>query len=298
MTHLAAGAPAAANRRSRGLPLRRALREPLLQFLLLGAAIFAIAHAIERHRSNAERQIVIDDGTVGRLAQLYRMQMGATPSPARLEALIDGHVRDEVLYREALRMGLDRDDEIVRRRLVQKMDFLNRDSAAVPESGDAALRAYYGAHTAEFAEAPRLSFTHRYFSPDLDGEQGARRRADAALRELRLQRPAQSDRFALQDHYDGLTPPELEQIFGRSPIVDGLLRAPPGEWSGPLQSGYGWHLVQVTQRRDAYVPPFEQVLERVRAAWIEQERRKLDDAGFAALRSRYEVLRSDRAAPP
>ncbi|MDB5968046.1 MAG: hypothetical protein JWQ90_496 [Hydrocarboniphaga sp.] len=285
----------------RGL-LSRTLREPLLQFLLLGALLFVLAHVVEQHRQTAERQILIDDDTISRLVKLYEMQMGSAPSPARLEGIIEEHVRDEVLYREALHMGLDQNDEIVRRRLIQKLDFLNRDLTAVPEPDEAALRAYYDAHTSEFTEAPRVSFTHRYFSPDIDGFDGARRRAEDALRQLRLQGPSAAasdgDRFALQQGYAELSPPELVQIFGQFPIVEGLLRSTPGQWSGPLQSGYGWHLVQVTQRREAQVPPFETLRERVRSAWVERTRQQYNAASFDELRRRYEVVRADRKAQP
>src|SRR5215510_5405668 len=129
--------------RSQGISAwKRLVREPLLHFALIGAAIFAVAHVVEQRKEAAQSNIGLDAGLGQRLANLYRTQFGVLPSDGQLKFIVDDFVDDEVLYREALRLGLDQDDEIIRRRLIQKLEFLQRDLTVPPAPSDADLRAY------------------------------------------------------------------------------------------------------------------------------------------------------------
>jgi hypothetical protein len=306
MPHAAEGSPSRQGVLSRathfvGAALRRLLHEPLLQFLLFGAALFAIAHVVEEYRISADRQILVDESVLHRLAKLYELQMGSQPSPQRLESLVGDYVRDEVMYREALKMGIDQDDEIIRRRMIQKLEFLNRDLTVVPEPTETQLQDYFAAHQDQFTVPAAVSFTHVYFSPDVGGSAAARQRALAALHELqagKLQRaPELGDRFPLQYDYALLNRLEVGQVFGQTELTDALLSVPAQQWSGPYESGYGWHLIYVGKHADAYVPPFAQIRDKVRENYLSDARDLNNRKKFEELKARYEVIRTASAAP-
>ncbi|AYH42905.1 peptidylprolyl isomerase [Azoarcus sp. DN11] len=277
-------------------PIRRILREPLLQFLALGGLLFVTAHGFAEHRDNVARQIVVDPALTQRLANQYESQTGTLPSTERLNALVDEHVREEVLYREALKLGLDQNDEIVRRRLTQKLDFLQRDLSVVAEPDDTQLQAYYRDHIADFTEPATVSFTHVYFSPDQGGSDAAHKRAQAALVRVAGKDGDHArklgDAFPLQDDYVALNHEDAVQLFGQTPIVDGVFAAAQQEWSGPFQSGYGWHLVRVSRRTEATPLAFDRVRDRARTAWLQQTRNEANARNFDTLKANYQVVRT------
>jgi peptidyl-prolyl cis-trans isomerase C len=276
---------------------KRLLREPLVHFLLLGAVIFAL---LRWHQGAQQRyDIRIDDGTERHLASAWQQQFGSAPDAATMQRLIDQRVRDEIMLREALALGLDRDDEIIRRRLLQKYEFLQQDLARLAEPGEAQLRDYYAQHTAVYAAPARVTFTHIYFSPDA-GDGVAQARARRVLQALVAQRratraPELGDRFPDLYDYASLGARELERLFGPSPLVAALLEAPEDQWSGPYRSGFGWHLVRVSGHEPARVPLLAEIRERVRSDYLRDEHERANQQAFAQLAARYRVHRD--AAP-
>jgi hypothetical protein len=267
--------------------LKEAARQPLLQFALLGGAVFLV---LGGPGDGGEDAIVVDPPLRERLSLAYRAQMGALPSAEEMDALVERHVRDEMLYREALRLGLDDGDEIVRRRLIQKMEFLlESDPHDVPE---ARLRAYYDAHKSEFGAPALASIRLLYFDPDREGWEAAEARAKAALASGRT---ASADRSPLAGEYTSLGPQDAVQLFGDAPLASALYSAPVDRWSGPYRSGYGWHLLFVTRRDEAAIPPFAEVREAVARAYGESRRSERLEEVIAELSGRYEVRRVDQA---
>lgn len=277
------------------------LREPLLQFFLLGAVLFALLSLFGVQPETADHSIVIDAHVEKRLAKLYELQMGAPPARAQLDGLIEDFIRDEVLYREALRMGVDQDDEIIRRRLIQKVEFLTSDTAAVPEPSDAGLRAYYAANPTAFTSEPTVTFDHVYFDPDVAGSEAAQRRAESLRSQLATRdsiKPDDGDPFALQSSYAQLDRSSAVQLFGRTPIVDELFAQPSGQWVGPFRSGYGWHLFQVKSRSADTLQAFDAVRERVRQAYLQDEARAEQERRYERLRKQYTVVRATSVQAP
>lgn len=278
--------------------VRRALREPLLQFFTIGAVLFAAVHAIANNKADMSRHIVIDTRAVDRLAKLYEMQSGTQPSATKLDALVEEYVREEVLYREAVRMGLDQNDEIVRRRLTQKLEFLERDLITVPDPSEAELKRYYAEHAEQFIQRATVTFSHLYFSPDLGGSEFAKRRAEAALAKLRPRSaagaPRAGDRFPLQHDYADIEKLEVAQLFGQFPIVEALFSSPIGQWVGPVQSGYGWHLILISRRKEATLPPLEEVTERVKQAYLDEKRHEANEQKFEEMEMTYTITRAYR----
>jgi hypothetical protein len=223
------------------------------------------------------------------------MQMGAPPARAQLDELIEDYVHEEVLYREALRMGLARDDEIIRRRLIQKLEFLSSDLAAAPEPSDATLLTYYDANISQFTSDPVVTFEHVYFNPDFTGAIAARDRASAILVKLTAGKHSVEagggDPFPLQSSYAQIDRAGATQVFGKTAIVDALFAQPPGEWWGPVQSGYGWHLIRVTNRAGKEVLPFAMVRDRVRQMYLQERTEAAQRDRYEQLRARYVIVR-------
>ena len=280
--------------------LGRLVREPLLQFLLVGAGIFVIAHFVGPSKVTTVRTIVVDSALTQRLSNLYRVQTGAPPTSEQLDHLVDNEIREEVLYREALRLGLDRDDEIVRRRLAQKIEFLSSDLASVPEPAEATLQRYYERHAAEFTIPGTATFAHIYFSADTRGDTAARQSATATLAQLQSGQGADpshlGDPFSLQSAYADLNQVEVAQMFGHTPFVDALFKEPVGEWRGPFRSGYGWHLIFIRKRIPDAIMDFATAKVRVRDAYLERQKRNVDAQWYDKLKSRYTIVREHSGA--
>ncbi len=270
-------------------------REPFLHFLILGLLVFLAkgwtGGTPERYR------VTIGPADVRRLATGYEWQFGRPPTAAELGHLVDRHIEEEILYREGVALGLDRDDEIVRRRVVQKLQFLQEDTALVPEPDDAALRAFRARHAARYREPARATFRHLYFSPDDGGTQAARARAAAALAPPAIAAvgpsPAGGDPFPGRDRYAAIDAAGLARIFGDSELSRTLFGLPLQEWRGPLQSGYGWHVVYVETVEPARERPFPDVRDRIRADYVDEQRQAVNAAALAAIRAKYSVLRED-----
>lgn len=275
---------------------RRYAREPLLHFALIGAAIFVLAHFVEQARQESQVSVIVDAGLRGRLENLYRTQFGVAPSAAQLQVIVDDYIDDEVLYREAQRLGLGEGDEIIRRRLIQKFEFLQRDSVANSNPAPAELRAYYDAQPEQFSAVERASFTHVYFSADRGGEARALQRAREARESFSRGEAATGDDFPLEHEYSALSRDEIVRIFGSPAFVDGVFAQRSDDWSEPLRSGFGWHLVKVSATEPAKVLPFEQVLPDVRAAWLHEATAQARRKQLDALRARYRVV--SRGARP
>ncbi|MDR3415226.1 MAG: peptidyl-prolyl cis-trans isomerase [Nevskia sp.] len=280
----------------RGLALRRLLREPFLHFVLLGAVLFEAGQYLQGHPERY--RIVQGRAQLDELVRNYARQYGSAPSPAQLHALAEHALQEEIYFREALALNLDRDDQIVRRRLVQKYGFLQQDLFVPKEPDEAQLQAYYRANAARYAAPARRSFSHVYFSPDAGGEVQARQRALRALEALRAQpglarAPELGDRFSDLYDYAGVDAADAGRLFGQSELAQALFAAPVGQWSGPYRSGYGWHLLYVSDEQAARQPPLAEVRERVHADYLDGERQAGDAAAYARLLAKYHIVLED-----
>lgn len=268
-------------------------KEPLLQFLVIGALIFAAAEITADWKDNRHRIIVVDKNLEDHLKSLYNVQFGTDPDAITFRHMMDDYIRDEVMYREALRMGLAEQDEIIRRRLVQKMKFLLQDSSDIADPGTTVLKQYYWSHAGEFSRAARVSFRHLYFSEDNKQGPGARQRAEDTLRIIssgnEQQAREHTDEFPLSDHYADLTRREGSKLFGDSEFVTSLFKIPPGTWSGPFRSGYGWHLLLVQDRVDKRIKPFAEVHGQVLKQWRDEIRKRNFDARIKKMIDEYKV---------
>lgn len=279
-------------------PTLRILREPLLHFLVVGLAIFLGAQTYRR--SHDERRIVVTPAVAASLAEKYRLQFGAPPTAAQRDDLVRRYVDEEVLYRDGMAQGLDRNDEIVRRRVAQKAQFLRQGLTTPVEQTEAAVRDFYQAHRANYAVPERFTFSHLFFSPDRGGEAAARSRAVAALGPLQAGASPQSvpaDVFSDLSAYADISVQAAARVFGASELPARLAMAPVGRWAGPYRSGYGWHLLHVDSKTPARRPDLAAIHDRVKAESLDAAQAAANDRSFATLRRRYTVVREDVPRP-
>jgi len=264
--------------------LSRVLREPLVHFLLLGGLLFgAIVFA-----NHLKRPVVrIDAQEIEQLAAYWEMQSQRPPTRDELAALIHERVDEELLAREAIRLGLDKDDMIVRRRLAQKMAFASEDVAAIAEPDEKTLQAYYDANRERYATPGRVAMQHLYFSRDRTGEtpQAA---ATAALARLQAGGEATGDPSLLPLTYADIAEADIDRDYGPE-FAAAVRKAPVGVWVGPAPSAYGLHLIRIERRLPAVIPPLAEVRDEVRAAWLAERRKDESRAFRASLRKRYKV---------
>ncbi len=272
--------------------LRRIVTEPLVGFLIAGAALFAV----DAWRDDpGGARIVVTRENQAHLADIWQAQTRRPPTRRELDMLIEQYIREEVLVREALRMGLDNDDVIIRRRLVQKLEFLSGDIATATDPGEAELADYFAENQARYAEPERRSFAHVYFSADARPEaRDDARRVLATLNDASWR--AAGDPFMLRRNYAGLSRRQVSDLFGGE-FAEGVFGLPAdGAWHGPIRSSYGWHLVRVEDVRAAFTPQLDAVRRRVLEDWRSQRRREANDAWYQALRDGYEIEVEDRPA--
>jgi len=257
-----------ADRGMRG-PFTSFLREPIFHFVLVGSLLFGL---VQLNTPPDPQAIRIDDRVISQIAARYQRQFGEAPPADRFRALIGRHIYEEALYRHGLALGLDRGDEIVRRRIVQKMEFLAGDEGDVGEPTPAQLRAWYQTHQDRYRQPEQISFRQIYFSPDKNGEAAALTRARNALQKVKAGVAVdaiQSDQFSEGEHFILVEPGQIERIFGSSALTQQVSSLPLNQWSGPLRSGLGWHLVRLEAKIADKPPALESISGRLRQDWRE-----------------------------
>jgi peptidyl-prolyl cis-trans isomerase C len=274
--------------------LRKALREPLFHFLVTGLALFGLYSWMERGRaSNGNYQIALTLDDLKQLDMSFVSQWHRQPTQEEFRGLVESFIRQEVLYREGLAMGLDKDDTIVKRRMAQKMEFLSEDVASAHEPSTEELKAWYGNNSQKFALADRATFRHLFFGFDRRG-QNAQTDAVAALSKI-AGKPEDSslgkqlaDPFMFQDYYGDRAPDQLAKEFGPSFAI-GLFKLKPKMWQGPIESGYGWHLVWIESITPGRVPAFEEVEPDVKTAWLADQKAIEWQKAYSKMREKYQV---------
>lgn len=277
---------------SSGSFFARLAREPMIQFLAIGAVVFGL-YSFATAGSGPEPDDPVIRVTAGRLDQLteiFTRTWQRPPTREELSGLVDAYVKEEVFYREGRKLGLDRDDTVVRRRLQQKMEFLLEPPAAELEADDATLGAWLDEHREAFRTAPRLAFSQVFLDPARHADAGAR----AEILLARLQRD-DADSLSLGDRT--LLPPEMplveiawvERAFGRE-FAERLLEVETGGWTGPVRSSYGLHLVRVTEREPAREPGLAEIRDRVLREWQAERRREIAAERYRELLAGYQVI--------
>ena len=272
--------------------MRRLAREPLLHFLLIGAVLFVLYGALNRGRSDAPREIVISEARVAAIAENFTTVWMRPPTAVELKGLIDDYVAEEVYYREAIAMGLDQDDTVIRRRLRQKMEFISDGIADLAEPTDAQLQAYLEQNPGKFARPAELTFRQVYLSAERRGD-SVRADAEKLLAELQANTgrvdPAEAgDPTLLPATMEAASPQSIANAFGQE-FAQQVDEAPVGQWAGPIESSFGLHLVRVDDRAVGKAPTLAEVRPIVLREWQSDARREHSSSFLATLRAKYDV---------
>jgi hypothetical protein len=265
--------------------IRQLLREPLSHFLLLGLVLFLVYGLVSP--DDGGDRIVVSRAQVDALAAQHEKLWGRPPSAEELTGLIDTWVRDEILYREGIALGLDRDDAVVKRRVRQKLEVLAEEELSADPPSDSALGAYLAAHPDRFTRPADVGFEQVFLGaagPDLDRDVAAARAALA-----RGADPATVGRPTLLPHRMPPTPLDLVARDFGAQFAERLPALPVGEWAGPVGSGFGAHLVRVTERSERVLPPLDAIRGEVTREWENERRTTALAEHYRRLREEYDV---------
>jgi PPIC-type PPIASE domain len=272
--------------------MRRLAREPLLHFLLLGAVIFVVWGFRSRDDATRPGAIVVTEARIASLATAFDRVWQRPPTTTELDGLIRDYVREEVMGREAMALGLGRDDTIIRRRLRQKLEFVTEDVAALAEPTEEQLRTYLAEYPDTFRAQARFTFSQVHLDPARRGANLARdvARLLAGLEQagLRADVSALGDSRMLDHQFVGLPTGDVDRQFGEG-FAAKLAALAVGRWHGPIESGYGVHLVLVRERTEGRAPTLEDVRDAVRRAWMNARRQEANENFYQALLRRYTV---------
>jgi len=269
--------------------VRKLIREPLVHFLLIGAALFVVFGMTQGPDTNAANRIVVDAGQVEQIVAQFKRTWIRPPTRQELDGLIESYVREEVYYREALAMGLDQNDPTVRQRMRMKLEFILEDLTLDENPTDDVLSDYLGKNPDRFQLEPEISFTQVYVSPDDRPEIEAD--AERILAELKAGADPQSlgDTSMLNFEYRDMTPAEIGRTFGDI-FAKQIAELRPSDWQGPFYSGLGGHLVNVTGRVEGRMPTLDEIRPLVEREWLATQRVELKDLAYGRLREDYEVV--------
>jgi hypothetical protein len=274
-------------------------REPLLHFLALGALLFLLFNWRGGGGAGSNR-IVITPGQIDSMVASFGRTWQRPPTEQELKGLVDDYVREEIATREAMGLGLDRDDTVIRRRLRQKLEFVAEDTIDATPPTDAQLRAWLEAHPEAFRTEPRVALRQVYVSPDRRGA-AADADATALLAKLNAVGPDApiddlGDTLMLPRDLERSSRTDVARQFGEG-FADAIVKVEPGRWAGPLRSGYVLHLVFVRERTDARSPALADVRPFVEREFLADRRKRQLDAMYERLRERYRVTVEPRATP-
>lgn len=281
--------------------MKRLLKEPLLHFLVLGALLFVGYGLMNRRDAPEAEGIVVAQGKIENLRASFIRVWQRPPSSIELDGLIQDYIREEVLAREAMGLGLDRDDTVIRRRLRQKMEFVAGDLAEQGEPGEAELEEFLAKHPDHFRTEPRFSFRQIYLSADRRGD-SLKQDAARLLAELN-QAGAKADFQKLGDptllstELADVPAVEVTREFGGE-FARQLAKIPTGRWHGPVASAYGVHMVWIEDRKDGRLPELAEVREQVVRELGDTRRREGNEQFYQDLLKRYAVTIEQPSAAP
>lgn len=264
-------------------------REPLVHFLLIGAVLFLVFGLRQDEDGAAPNRIQVDNGQVEQFVARFKRTWLRSPTDSELTGLIDGYIRDEVYYREALAMGLDQNDAVVRQRMRMKLEFLLEDLAAEQAVSDELLNAFMQRNPDKFRLETQLSFDHVYLNPDNRQELAGDLKAVLARLQNGAPPETEGDRLLVSPTYETVSESEIRRIFGKS-FAQQLVELDPGGWIGPFYSGYGAHLVKVSAKQEGRSLTLEEIRAEVEYEYLVERRQELKDATYRKLREGYEIV--------
>ena len=271
------------------------LREPLVHFMFIGAMIYLLYGVFAEPLPEADdKTIVVTAGEIEWMQTAWQKRWNRPPTAEEFDGLIQQYIKETVLYREALTMGLNQHDQVIRRRLAQKLEFLAKDLVALTPPTEEELQSYFDEHQDRYQEPVLYTFTQVFVDPDKRGDTTLDD-AEAIKVSLVAQGDAVEDPgalgddFMLQNYYPEKDVVEIQKLFG-SGFTESLVELSPGEWHGPVLSGYGVHLVYISSVSEPPAQVLADVRERVVQDWEMERGEELNDKFYASLREQYTIV--------
>ena len=274
------------------LEVNRWFKEPLIHFLVVGTIIFVVFFTVNKEEDVTDKRILVTTADIERLQDNWSKKWNRPPTKDELQGLVQSYIREEVYYREGLSLGLDKDDTIIRRRMMQKMEFISNDLAELNTPDETALNEYFLAHQDKYQLPARISFTHIYLSLDKRGAKAVEDAKNILSGLSALRAPERGDTFMLQYDFDQETPFEVERLFGKG-FAEQLFRLEVNTWQGPIESGYGLHLVRISKKIDSRMPQLASVIDKVRTDLMFEQRQKMNKEIYERFKERYEIVVED-----
>jgi len=273
---------------------QRFWRQPLIHFFVLGLAVFGLHAVLDRKPEAIDDDpylVEVSSADIEWMHTIFNKQMGRRPTVQDLRGRVNQLIREQILSREAVAMGLDEGDIVVRRRLAQKMEFLFKDLSAMTEPTKDDLRNYYTENRPKYEIPPQITFTQVYFSIDSRGIDGAKQAAQALTKEGHnpSEAPTLGDASILSPGCAQCGVKEIRDRFGTD-FAEAVGDLEPGAWFGPIKSAYGYHCVYIHERREAKLPNFQDIIDRVRNDWMFANQEENTRKVYEEIRSRYRVL--------
>ncbi len=272
-------------------------KEPLLHFILIGALLYVGYVKLNNYANREKNIIIVTNAEIELLEQSWQMKWNRPPTAQEKEGLIKNHIRDNVLHRSALEMGLQKQDAIIKMRLVQKLKYLGADLIQPPQPNEAELVRYFEENREQYKLPDFVTITHIFFDPDKRNETTLGD-AEKAMKILENQDDPTSnissfgDVFMLASYYPNRSKLELRKLFG-SGFTESVFALEPGRWHGPVLSGYGTHLVFVHNHDSKELPEYTEVRDLVRENWMIQTKADLQQKYIDGLMARYQIIIED-----
>ena len=277
-------------------PLKRLFGEPLVQFLLVGGCLYGATFLVgqEEDAPVVVNRVHVDAAQIGGMVTQWEKRWRRPPTREEMDGLIEKHVRDELFYRQAVAMGLDKDDPITRMRTAQKLEFLLNSLADAKQPTDAELAQYLTDHAEKYRSPDRITFYQAFFNPDTRKDATL----DDAKAELERLRAAGTpdpatleagDRSLVKSYYEGVDRSGITRQMG-SGFGEAVLKLEPGQWHGPVLSGYGVHLVYVFEVARGAMPELAAVRDRVASDWNDAHRKEFHADFLERLEAEYEIV--------
>jgi hypothetical protein len=269
-------------------------REPLIHFFILGLAVFGLHAALDRKPQATDDDpylVEVSSADIEWMRTLFNKRMGRGPTVQDLRGQVNQLIREQILSREAIAMGLDEGDIGVRRRLVQKIEFLFRDLSTLTEPAEDDLHTYFFENRRRYEISPRMTFTQVYFSIDSRGVDEARQSAQRFVKEDGdpYRAAALADASILSPRCTQCSVREISNRFGLD-FAETVKNLGTGLWHGPVKSAYGFHAVYIHERQDTKVPKFYDIIDQIKNDWMSEKREENTRRVYGEMRSRYRVL--------
>lgn len=265
--------------------LKILVREPVILFFLLGTFLYISYNQLTTYFDSKSREIIVDQNEILLLEESFRKTWNREPTQSEIDNLIGNRVMDEIFFKEAVAMGLDKTDPAVKRRLRQIMELMLDDFSTIYPT-ESQLQEYLSENPEKFQKAPRLSFRHLYFP--LEDKQIALEFLSGLQKGITKPEDHPGGLYLIPSSFEDESQNEIERLFGEK-FSQEILAIEVGSWKGPVESAYGWHLLKVSDFVDSELPPLDKIWDAVEREWSVERKKEIKEEQYKVLRDHYDV---------